>query len=482
MKVVVCVKPVKGELTPFDESALERALQIEGAEVTVVSMAPPSAKTLLERLTRLEISGAVLLSDPAFAGADTLATSYALSMAMRRLCPDLILCGRQSTDGDTAQTGPCLAQLLDLPLIPSVLEIRRAGAAVLCAVRSGTKEEEVTPPALLIPERTVPLRFASIRAKTRPVAVWNAGDIGADPAQCGLRGSPTRVLQTYECAAGRRRCEWIAPDELPGVIARERSRTRVRAAPAPSADKMRHIWVIGEELEPIARSVAHRVTVLPRQSPEAVAALAGEQRPAAILWPADPWGRNAAPRAAAILQTGLCADCTHLEADGEKLLLYRPARGGSLTAKIECRTLPQMATVRVLPIAREEMVVAAGRGATKALALLKAFAAEHGAAFGASRGLVDLGEAAYETQIGLTGKSVSPKIYLACGISGSVQHTCAIEQAGIVIAVNPDPEARIFEYADYGILARAEDVFGLSRETPGKPSAIEADTVKRTSG
>ncbi len=82
---------------------------------------------------------------------------------------------------------------------------------------------------------------------------------------------------------------------------------------------------------------------------------------------------------------------------------------------------------------------------------LKAFAEKIGAQMCASRGLVDMGAAPYEMQVGLTGKTVSPKIYIAAGISGAVHHTCAIENAQTIIAVNPDKDARIFEYADYGI-------------------------------
>lgn len=73
---------------------------------------------------------------------------------------------------------------------------------------------------------------------------------------------------------------------------------------------------------------------------------------------------------------------------------------------------------------------------------------------GASRGLVDLNGAGYEQQIGLTGKTISPKIYIAAGISGAIHHTCAIEGSKTVIAINPDKNARIFEYADYGIVDR----------------------------
>ena len=87
------------------------------------------------------------------------------------------------------------------------------------------------------------------------------------------------------------------------------------------------------------------------------------------------------------------------------------------------------------------------------------YAKSRGYALAASRAAFDSGDMPYSAQVGLTGKTVSPKVYIAVGISGAVHHTCAIENAGTVIVVNPDKSARIFDYADYGIIARAEDIF-----------------------
>ena len=115
MKVAVCVKIVSGALNPFDESALECALQLS-RDVTVLSMGPRTAESVLQPLTRLG-ARVVLLSDPCFAGSDTLATAYVLSKAMESIKPDIILCGRQSIDGDTAQVGPMVSAMLDIPLI-----------------------------------------------------------------------------------------------------------------------------------------------------------------------------------------------------------------------------------------------------------------------------------------------------------------------------------------------------------------------------
>ena len=114
ISVAVCVKLVDGDLNPFDECALEEALKINNAHVTVVSMGPMRWQSRLRFLTRLGDIDAVLLSDSAFAGSDTMATAYVLSSAMKKIKPDLIICGRQAIDGDTAQTPPAMSEKQNL--------------------------------------------------------------------------------------------------------------------------------------------------------------------------------------------------------------------------------------------------------------------------------------------------------------------------------------------------------------------------------
>ena len=124
MKIVVCVKQtVQGDINPFDACAYEAALQIPDAEVVLLSMGPEKTRDFLLGLTRLGAKKAYLLCDRAFAGADTLATSYALSMAVKRLEPDLVICGRQTIDGDTGQTGPSLSVQAGLSLVTNVMKI-----------------------------------------------------------------------------------------------------------------------------------------------------------------------------------------------------------------------------------------------------------------------------------------------------------------------------------------------------------------------
>lgn len=214
MKIVVCVKVIKGELNPFDESALECALCLSD-DVTVISMSPPGAKAELEKLTRLGAK-VIIVSDGVFAGSDTLATSYILSQAIKKLDYDLILCGRQSVDGDTAQVGPMLSQMLSLPVITNAMSVDISGGGVSAVTRLGAERADI--PALVTVERGYILRFPSIFSKQCEITSWTNADIGCDTARCGLSGSPTRVLQTFENDKGKRKCRFISPKELYPLI------------------------------------------------------------------------------------------------------------------------------------------------------------------------------------------------------------------------------------------------------------------------
>ena len=456
MKILVCVKVVAGELNPFDAAALEAALRIEGGEVTVLSMCPPSAADRLQALTRLGVKEVCLLQDKAFAGSDTLATSYILSLAAKRYGYDLIFCGRQTIDGDTAQVGPCLGTMLGLPVITNVLKIESLSASEICCdTRSG--KETATLPALLTLERIHVLRFPSLFSRLGELTVLDCAALGADPQKCGLAGSPTKVLQIFEAPTGARKCKFITPKELLPLVDALRQKPRVLTEAPTSEKKLGYIVAVGAAVLEQANRLAGRVLLTEEREPKALADLLQREQPDAVLFPADLHGRRLAPMVAARLQTGLCADCTALSTDGERLFMFRPARSGSILAKIECTTRPQMATVRVAGESLD-VVVAGGRGTAECGAALAALARRLDADKGASRVLVDMNLAPYEEQVGLTGKNVNAKVYIAVGISGAVQHTCAIEGCDTVIAINSDPTARIFEHADYGIVGTLEDV------------------------
>ncbi len=445
MKIIVCVKVVSGEINPFDESALECALSISD-DVTVISMGPPSTEAVLKPLTRLG-ARVILLSDPLYAGSDTLATSYILAGAVGKLEYDLILCGRQSIDGDTAQVGPMLASRLGIPLVTGVVKITPELEAL---TRFGI--EKINTPTLLTLERGYYLRFPSIFSKVSDITVLGNAEIGCDPERCGLSGSPTRVLKTFEARSGKRNCKFIKYEELTSLIEELKNKDFESIARDTSSQKLPEVWAIGKAAAERAAEIAEKVVLIENTDPEYIAKRAAEEHPNVILWNADVEGRKNAPIAAALLETGLCADCTSLEACGEELIMYRPARSGNVIAKIKCLTKPQMATVRC-DSASSDIIVSGGRGAISSYEELSKFAEDIGAELCASRGLVDSGKAPYEHQIGLTGRQVAPKIYIAVGISGAVHHTCAIEGAKAVIAINPDKDARIFEYADYGIIS-----------------------------
>ncbi len=447
MKIIVCVKIIKGELNPFDASALECALKLSD-DVTVLSMGPKSCESVLLPLTRLGAK-VILITDAAYAGSDTLVTAKILSAAIGRLDYDLILCGRQSVDGDTAQVGPMLSSLLGCSLMTNALGVEAADGSICASTRMG--EENAALPALVTLERSYVLRFPSIFSRPGTVEVWDNALLGLDAADCGLAGSPTRVLESFENERGRRKCRFISYAELPALVEELKSKARHTSAVQTSDVKLKSVWAIGSAVAEKAKEIAQEVILIEETDPRKIAAMAKEAKPEVILWNADLAGRKNAPIAAAILDTGLCADCTQLETDGETLYMYRPAQGGNITAKIKCSTRPQMATVRTASES-SDIIVSGGRGVADKAEKLEDLAQSLGARLGASRGLVDMGKAPYERQIGLTGKTVSPKVYIAVGISGAIHHTCAIEGAQTVIAINPDKDARIFEYADYGIL------------------------------
>lgn len=455
MKVVVCVKIVKGEINLFDACALECALQFDQAETTVLCMGPRSALPVLESLTRLGSFRTVLLCDDLYAGSDTLATGYILSLALVKIQPDLVLCGRQSTDGDTGQIGPALATRLGFSFVANVMNF----SPEVCSTRQGL--EQVALPAVCAIERINTLRFPSLRSKVRKVEIWDNSVLQADPARCGLTGSPTRVLNVSKFEYHRRRCQFIDRSELTALIERLKNTPEPQMGSCSSSDrdKFDSVWIVGNQIESRARELAHHVvcfeTTAVQQDPDSFVNSVHRENPPVILFPADYTGRRLASQLAVRLETGLCADCTALEKRGENLIMSRPAGQGELLAEIECSSRPQMATVRYINRdTTSDIVVGCGRGIGHEFVRAKDFADSLGAALAASRGLVDDRIAPYELQTGLTGRTISPKIYLAVGISGAVHHLCGVANSRFIIAINPDRNARIFDYADYGIVEK----------------------------
>ena len=224
-----------------------------------------------------------------------------------------------------------------------------------------------------------------------------------------------------------------------------------------------------------------------------------QYEPEVVIAGATSLGRSFIPRVASIVETGLTADCTGLEIDTKKRLLLqtRPTFGGNIMATIICQAKrPQMSTVRprvfkkgvpdkrrkgqiirvdfnkeritsrtrllgfvediteTVKLDEADIIVSGGRGLEKPenFGLLEELAKVMGAALGSSRPPVDEGWIPYSHQVGQTGKTVCPKLYIACGISGSVQHMAGMQTSETIVAINDDPNAPIFEIATYGIV------------------------------
>ena len=458
MKILVCIRQgLDGEINPFDASAYEEALKIKGAEVIIVSMGPLSAKDFLLNLTRLGAKKAILLSDKAFAGADTLATAYTLSLAVKKINPDLIFCGRQTLVGDTAQTGAMLSVFAKVNLITNVMGINELGEKITCSTRD-MGVQSVDLPALLTIERINNLRFPSILSKVGEVEVWSASDLGADLTKCGLEGSPTRVLKTFENESGKRKCTFISFNELEKVIKESLNKTKEKITVNNiNSQKISRVVIVGEAPLPFAETISDDITVFSLTNADDLAEKIAEFKPNAVIWGSDSLSKKLSSEVAATLNLGLCADCTTLETDGDELYMYRPALSGSIIAKIKSLTKPAMATVRTTQNAKD-IVVAAGFGVKDTLDLVKAFANKIGADIKATRKMVDNGILSYNLQVGLTGKTISPPIYIAVGVSGAVHHIAGMQKAGTIIAINPDKDAPIFDYADYGIISEFKNI------------------------
>jgi electron transfer flavoprotein beta subunit len=236
VKVVVCIKQVPGTtaveidpktntllregvksiLNPFDAYALEEGVRIKeqhGGKVLAISMGPPQAEEALREAIAVGADEAILLSDRAFAGSDTLATSYVLARAIAKIgnC-DLIICGRQTIDGDTGQVAPELAEKLGIPFVAYVSrieEIRDGHMRVRRMIEEGYEVIEMPLPGVItvVKEINVP-RLPSLRgqmkAKSAQIPVWGAQEMDVDTEKVGLLGSPTRVVRIFRPQRTRR--------------------------------------------------------------------------------------------------------------------------------------------------------------------------------------------------------------------------------------------------------------------------------------
>ncbi len=272
--------------------------------------------------------------------------------------------------------------------------------------------------------------------------------------------------------------------------------------PAPLASAGADVVVVLEG-SPVAEDVA-----------DALAAFVRETAPWAVLAPSTAFGREVAGRVAAATGSGLVGDAIALSVSGGALVAAKPAFAGALVADITCRSATQMVTVRpgVLPplagragdaaaqtragrtrgrvrvlserrdddvetLARAAVVIGVGTGVTpEEYAQLSPLAAELGAELAATRKVTDRGWAPRARQVGLTGRSIAPRLYVAIGLSGKFNHMVGVRAAGTILAVNEDPGAPVFEHSDVGIVGDWHEVVpllhaALRRATPRRDAA-----------
>jgi electron transfer flavoprotein beta subunit len=229
MNIIVCLKQVPGTtevkidpktnslirqgipniINPFDTYALEEAVRLKekhGGKVTILTMGPPQADIALKEAVSLGADDTILLSDRAFATADTWATSNTLAGAIKKIGQyDIIICGRQTVDGDTGQVGPEMAEMLGIPFISYVSkieEIKDKYIRVTRAVEDGHEVLESTLPAVITVAKEINVpRIPSLRgimkSKSHKIITWSNADLGLDPNSVGLNGSSTQVIKIF---------------------------------------------------------------------------------------------------------------------------------------------------------------------------------------------------------------------------------------------------------------------------------------------
>ncbi len=551
------------EINPYCRRAIAKGIELAragGGTCLAITLGPPDAEDALREAVAAGADDALLLTDPAFAGSDTLATARALAAAIRREGPfDLILTGLNSVDSDTGQVGPELAELLDLPFASGVREMRVNGdrLEVGCERDDGWAEVALELPALLsvaerlcAPAKVPPEGRAAVPADR--VRRRTAADLG--PGPWGDRGSPTRVGDTRHLAVRRlaRKLSGPVPDQartavelllergavttagaVPAAEPRSSAGTASEPAPSAGAGDGRAIVAIIEPGRPglageligeagrLAAAAGGRCVAVVSAAAEAdlaagsgadevielasagsaplaeedvaryLAGWAADAQPWAMLAPATSWGREVAARIAARLGAGLTGDAVELEVAEDRLVAWKPAFGGQMVAAITTISPVQMVTVRpgvlaadampasadashrtVLvpardrvrtlkrsrdPVAdalvRADAVVGLGRGVSaQDYELLDPLLKFLGAELAATRKVTDAGHLPRSRQVGLTGLSIAPRLYLALGMSGRFNHTVGLRQAGTILAVNTDPDAAVFDICDIGIV------------------------------
>ncbi|MEW9533709.1 FAD-binding protein [Microbispora sp. NPDC049125] len=548
------------EINPYCRRAVAKGIELArstGGVCTVFTLGPPSAEDCLREAVACGADLGVLVSDPGFAGSDTIATARVLTAALRERGPfDLVLCGRSSVDADTAQTPAQLAELLELPMAASVLRMALTGDTVTvhCQHDDGWSAVELTLPALLTcaerltaPAKAGPAERAAVPAGR--VVTLDAAALRLGPGEAASR---TTVGRVRHLPSGRARVRFSGDVEdqvaravamLAALGAFDRSKPApAREVPVRSADargaavavlaepgrdratrellgeaarlaRLRggHVTALTpgflEPQEAGAWGADHLVVLEPGNGLQEAAATAtafahwcAEHRPWAVLAPSTSWGREVAGRMAVRLDAGLVADAVGLDAvgldagGGSGLVCWKSAFSGGSVAEIGYASPIKMATLRpgVLPLmaprtalcgvstlqpittavhrrvrtlergrddeldalTTAEVVVAVGAGVDVGdYPMVRPLLDALGAELAATRKVTDRGWQPRGRQIGITGRSVAPRLLVSVGASGKYNHLSGTRGARLVLAVNDDPGAPVFHGADVGVVA-----------------------------
>lgn len=590
MKIVVCIKQVPEvseiqfnpetktivregvpcSVNPFDRRAVTEAVRIKenfGGVVTIITMGPSQAREAIIECLAMGADKGMHLVDRAFAGADTLATAIALAAALKREGFDIIFCGRYSTDSETGQVGPEVAELLGIPHVTGVRNIKFTDNRVVVERETdeGYEVIECEIPVLFTAAERLnrPIKVSSSdieAAGMKPIEIITAQNLLEDISNFGLKGSPTYVSDIFSIKTKREGI--VASSENPSEAAekltqylikrglfehREEethiSERRIRNKKEP--ENGRNIWVASELTGGSLRNVTlellgEGVRLSEKIGGELYAVLIGTDlfnhaktltaygadkvyliehdalrtytaegyanalieaiktyKPYIVLFPSTSDGRDYAPRVAARLKLGLTGDCIGFDINERgELIQLKPAFGGSIVASILSRAVPQMATVRagtlkkispdwtqeavieritlatlgrirtkvvsihidvdtsILEIDSADVVITVGMGIGGAenLLVIRDLADVLGASIGATRKVVDAGWLPRQHQVGLTGKTIAPRLCIAVGVRGAFNHSIGIQKSDIIVAINRDPKAEIFQNADYGIV------------------------------
>lgn len=588
MKLVICIKQVpfvdqlkfdvnagrliregvESEINPFDKRAIAEALDLKqklGAETIALTMGPPQAAAALREALAMGVDRAVHILGREFAGADTIATARTLALAIRKLGFDIVFCGKYSTDAETAQVPPMLAEFLDIPQVTGITQLDWAEGSRFIAKRETDDGFETvegtgqvlfsTAERLIKPIKVAPKTLEGV--KDRSIETLGAADLSPDASIFGIGGSPTWVEAIHSIEPKRKRIVRDASVEVDaaviatvsdlkeeGLFGEWKSRHHQMTLPhAPRSRPDKSIWTIAELIEGEIRHVTFEligrsIELADKLDGEVGVLLAGSEierhvatlssygadkifladapelahyltepftnvvapainqfHPFAVLFPSTANGRDMAPRIAARLGLGLTGDCIGLEIDDQgRLVQLKPAFGGNIVAPILTRTSPAMATIRAGmlqkaspdPTRTAEVVrlsgfdlrsrvkftgeiadaadgvrlddadvivgVGTGIGDPENLVLVRDLARVLNASMGATRRAVDAGWLPRQVQIGLTGRSISPGLYVTLGVRGAFNHTVGIQRAGIILAINNNQDAEIFEQCDYGLI------------------------------